>query len=372
MEKKSYTPFMSAGAQKKIDDGTWEVMGLTVRDRKTGRIVANLKTVTNESESGYTPAMFLALNDQIICSQRLLSEHIRQVYQRLHAGQFRIEDKLDFMIDTNFGALQGEIFYHFSRFETLRNGNSDAAERFLESGGLLASRISGMIDPLVKNYLDQVEVTAGNQTMKYSEYLATPVNQLQWMSVSALKYPAFNNTWCHILIDGLLELFNELNIVSVCFNQELFMGYRASLEALHEKLHTLLNDLVWGVKLYKMPPHSHNQHTLHTYRLQVFSTDANGEWIQANEAERLEKYWDLFNRDNLAVTHFPRAQNSFENPTRDPELYQAISLILDLLDKISDLLCRSEQLEEGGIDDTEALQLLAEKIFRAPKSIPDP
>lgn len=37
--------------------------------------------------------------------------------------------------------------------------------------------------------------------------------------------------------------------------------------------------------------------------------------------------------------------------------------MLDLMDKISDLLCRGEQLEEGGIDDTEALQLLAEKYF---------
>ncbi|KUQ84832.1 hypothetical protein [Enterobacter genomosp. O] len=372
MKEKSYTPFMSSGAQKKINDGTWEVMGLTVRERRTGRIVANLKTVTNESESGYTPAMFLALNDQIICSQRLLSEHVRQVYQRLNAGQFRIEDKLDLMIDTNFGALQGEIFYHFSRFETLRTDNSDAAERFLESAGLLASRLSGMIDPLVKNYLDQVEVTSGSQTMKYSEYLATPMNERLYMSVRALKYPAFNNTWCHILIDGLIELFNELNIVSVCFNQELFMGYRTSLEALHGKLFSLLDNLVRGVKLYEMSSSSPNRHTFHDYRFQVFSRDTNGEWIRENEAERLEKYWDSFNRDNLAVTDFPRAENSFENPIRDPELYQAVSLVLDLMDKISDLLCRSEQLEEGGIDDTEALQLLAEKIFRAPKSIPAP
>lgn len=62
MENATYVLFMSDGTQQKIKDGSWRVLGLTIQDTKTGRIVANLKTVTNESESGYTPTMFLALN----------------------------------------------------------------------------------------------------------------------------------------------------------------------------------------------------------------------------------------------------------------------------------------------------------------------
>lgn len=58
MENTTYVPFMSDGAQQKIKDGSWRVLGLTVQDTKTGRIVANLKTVTNEPESGYTPTIF--------------------------------------------------------------------------------------------------------------------------------------------------------------------------------------------------------------------------------------------------------------------------------------------------------------------------
>lgn len=311
---------MSEGAKQKINDGSWRVLGLTIQDTKTGRIVANLKTITNESESGYTPAMFLALNDQIICSQRIVSEQVRQVFTRLNAGQLRIEYKLDFIIDTNFGALQGEIFYFFSQYESLRNGNSSAADSYLEMGGLLASRLSGMIDALVKNYLDQVEVTSGNNTMKYSAYLTTPADQLQYMEVSALKYPNFNRTWCNVFIDGLIELFNELNIVSVCFQQELFMGYRVSLEALQDKLFSLLSNLVCGVPLYQFAAYMSRMHRFPTYCEQVFSRDSQGEWVRENEAARLEKYWDTFSRDNLAIARYPWAQNARENPKRDPEL----------------------------------------------------
>lgn len=372
MEKTTYVPLMSKGAQQKINEGSWEVVGLTVKDKKTGRIVANLKTVTNESESGYTPAMFLALNDQVICSQRIVSEQIRQVYQKLHKGQLRIEDKLDFMIDSNFGALQGEIYYHFTRFENLRNGDSASADRFVETGGVLASRLSGMVDALVKNYLSQVEITAGTTCIKYSEYMALSDDQKRFMEVTALKFPNFNSTWCHIFIDGLIELFNELNIVSVCYQQEIFMGYRLSLEALKDKLIFLLSNLVCGVSLFEFHNHMFKSHSFSKYCEQVFSRDYDGNWVRENEAERLEKYWDAFTRDNLAVTRFPWAQSARENPKRDPELYQAVTIVLDLIDKISDLLCRGTQFEDGGIEDSEAIKLLAEKVFLAPKIIPAP
>ncbi|WP_413499893.1 hypothetical protein [Buttiauxella gaviniae] len=367
MEKINYEALMSDGAQKNIKDGLWKVIGMTVQDTSNGRIVANFKTVLSNSDSGYTPAMFMSMKDEIIFAQRIISEQARLEFIKLSAGQTRIEEKIEHLTELQYGQLQGEFLHFFSQFEHLRVGQTAVADRLLESGGNLASRVSGIVDAMISNYLGQVELSYDNNRITYSVFCGLDKKRSQYFKVYDLTYPDFQNSWCRVFVGGLIEMFNQLNIVSVCFNQELFMDYKQSLTALKIKLTKLLNHLVWGVDMPQGIWES-SKHSFDNYRTQVFSTDFNGNWIRGNEAARLEKFWDSFGHESLATAHFPKAQSYGDKPKRDPALYQAVTIVLDFIEHIDDLICRGTQLEDGGINDNEALNMLTNKVFRASKT----
>ncbi|MBD3126286.1 hypothetical protein [Citrobacter braakii] len=369
MEKLKYESLMSSGAKEKIENGSWRVLGLTIQDAKNGRIVASLKTVLNDDESCYTPDLFINMHDEIMISQRLLSVQITKESRLIHAGQTRIEEKLDHLISLQYGQLHGEIFDFFSQFENLRVGNEAGAESLLNSGGNLASRLSGIIDTMIANYLGQVELSFDNTQITYSQFSSRKAQDLRYIRVHDLTYPDFQDSWCRVFIGSLIEMFNQLNILSVCFTQELFREYHQSLAALRQKLLSLLDNLVWVVYLPKDQWGDFN-HTFTNYRNQVFSRDFSGEWIRDNEASRLERFYKEFSRESLALSYFHKAERHSDNPKRDPSLYKAVSIVLDFIDNIDDLMNRGTHLVEGGINDSDALLMLAEKTFRPIKAIP--
>ncbi|EFR8872214.1 hypothetical protein H1Z24_001501 [Salmonella enterica] len=98
MEKISYEAFMSLGAKQKIEQGEWRVIGVTVQDARSGKIVVGFKTATTGSPSGYTPSLFVALRNEIFIAQRLTSEVIRHQL-RQQTVLSRIEGKLDHLAD---------------------------------------------------------------------------------------------------------------------------------------------------------------------------------------------------------------------------------------------------------------------------------
>ncbi|EFC1586019.1 hypothetical protein FA846_22585, partial [Escherichia coli] len=94
---------LSDGAKKKIQEGSWRFIGATVQDTTTGKIVANLKTVEKKADTGYTPALFVALQNEICISQQLISAQIRDEFRSLKAsiaeGISQIAEKVDFQTE---------------------------------------------------------------------------------------------------------------------------------------------------------------------------------------------------------------------------------------------------------------------------------
>ncbi|POT54732.1 hypothetical protein C3432_25940 [Citrobacter amalonaticus] len=348
---------LSDGAKKKIQEGSWRFIGATVQDTTTGKIVANLKTVEKKADTGYTPALFVALENEICISQQLISAQIRDEFRSLKGsiaeGIRQIVDKVDFQTEITLGQLIGEINHFFLQCDHLKSGELKRAETILHTGGVLAARLAGMTDVLIRDYLGNVRVTMSSGTISYKQYqaLGPDSHERRWGKVTVLTYPDLLTTQVKRFIPALTEIINRLNIISVCFYHELYMGYQDSLSALRAHLKQLLDQLVNGVPV--------DNREFDDYAQRVFGKDDQRRWIHDNEADRLAEHYETFSRNNLGARNF--RQISYRPSDRD--LVRSVREVLNMIDSIDNLLLRAEDLENGSLLDTESVALLRENTF---------
>ncbi|WP_447870156.1 hypothetical protein [Serratia fonticola] len=353
------------GVKEKLADGSLRVIGAVVQDTAKGRIVANLKTVVKEENNDYTPALFVAIHNEIFVSQQLISSQIREDFRRLEdsvSQAFRqLEGKIDFQTDTAMGQLIGEINHFFLRYETLKSGDVDRAERIMEAGGLLAARLAGMIDVLINDYFDTAEITfdwcQDTLTKSYKDYQADSRSHQYW-HVKKITYPDLRQSRVQQFIPALIEMMNRLNIISVCFCQELYMGYEETLRTLRSKLMVVLKKLVFGFDVQN-PEYD-------DYAQRVFGKDENRQWMQDNDADRLALHFDEYSRNNLCSRNFHQVRRT----QADMDLVSNVRSVLNMIANVDNLLMRGEDLERGAISDSESIALLREKTFSLRQNTP--
>jgi hypothetical protein len=348
---------MTPEAKEKIDKGEWRLNGVTIQDMTSGKMVGSLKTVKKEPHADYTPALFVALQNEICISQQLISAQIRDEFRSLKSslaqGLRQIEDKIDFQTDITMGQIIGEINHFFSQFDNLKSGDTHRAEMILRDGGQLAARLAGMTDVLIRNYLGDVRLNVSSNTMTYLEYLALPSdNWIQmWGEVTQLIYPDLLKSRAKQFIPALTEIMNRLNIISICFYNELYMDYQDTLQALRSQLKNLLDQLVNGLPV--------RNGKFDDYAQRVFGKDREGKWIHENEADRLSQHYPEFSRNNLGARVFRQITHTQE----DWVLVCSVREVLNMIDSIDNLLLRGEDLESGSILDTGSIAKLCERTF---------
>lgn len=348
------------GAKQKLDDGLWRVIGAVVQDASTGRMVANLKTVEKKANTDYTPALFVAIQDEIFVSQQLISAHISEEISKLTSvvsqGLRQIEQKVDTQTDIMLGMLNGQISYFFLEFEHLEYRDMDTANAILRSGGETAAKLARITDVFINEYFDAAEMTIGQGlrsqplTMNYKAYQADSASHQRWY-VKSITYPDLRQSRIHQFIPALIEMMNRLNIISVCFRQKLFMGYADTLNTLRCMLMTVLKRLVFGLDVHSS---GHDD-----YAQRVFGKDKNGKWIEPNDADRLAQYYQEFSRNELGARVFQQVTRTQDDWT----LVYSVREVLNMIDSIDNLLQRGEELERGAIRDSESITLLREQIF---------
>ncbi|QEM94350.1 hypothetical protein FEI17_27390 (plasmid) [Kosakonia radicincitans] len=351
------------GAKEKLADGSLRIIGAVVQDTAKGRIVANLKTVVKEENTDYTPALFVAIQNEIFVSQQLISAQISEGFRRLEdsvsQAYRQLEGKIEFQTNIEMGQLVGEINHFFLRYETLKSGEKEKADRIMEAGGLLAARLAGMTDVLINDYFDTAEITYrwSRDTLKksYKDYQASSCSTYshshQYFHVENITYPDLRQTRVQQFIPALIEIMNRLNIISVCFFQELFMGYEETLKTLRSKLMDTLKRLVFGLDV-KNPEYD-------DYAQRVFGKDKDGNWIHENEADRLSQHFPEFSRNNLGARVF----HQIIHTQGDWALVSSVREVLNMIANVDNLLMRGEDLERGAIFDSESIALLREETF---------
>lgn len=352
------------GVKEKLADGSWRVIGAVVQDVAKGRIVANLKTVVKEEGTDYTPALFVPIQNEVFVSEQLISSQIREGFRRLEDSVSQavrqLEDKIDFQTNINMGQLVGEINHFFLSYETLKSGDANRAERVLDTGGLLASRLAGMTDVLIDAYFDTAEITysSGQNTLtkSYKDYQASSCSiyghSHQYFYVKNITYPDLRQSWIQQFIPALIEMMNRLNIISVCFRQELYMGYEETLKTLRSKLMFVLKRLVFGFDV--------ENREYDDYAQRVFGKDENGQSIPDNYADRLALHFDEYSRNNLGSRNFHQIRRT----QADWVLVSNVSAVLNMIANVDNLLLRGEHLGWGAINDSESIERLREEMFR--------
>lgn len=346
------------GAKEKLADGSLRIIGAVVQDTAKGRIVANLKTVVKEEDSDYTPALFVAIQNEIFVSQQLISSQIREGFRRLEdsvSQAFRqIEGKIESQTNILMGQLVGEINHFFLHYESLKSGEMARAETAMCMGGQLAARVAGMADALIDDYFDAAEITyrRGRDTEKksYKDYQADSRSHQYW-HVTNITYPDLRQSRVQQFIPALIEMMNRLNIISVCFRQELYMGYEETLKSLRSRLMAVLKGLVFGLDV-KNPEYD-------DYAQRVFGKDKDGEWIRNNDADRLALHFDEYSRNNLGSRNF----HDVRRTQADLDLVSNVRQVLNMIANVDNLLMRGEDLKRGAITDAESIALLREETF---------
>ncbi|MCV3300860.1 hypothetical protein [Pantoea ananatis] len=264
-------------------------------------------------------------------------------------------DKVDYLTDITLRPLIGDINFFFLQYDNLKSGDIDRAEKILQTGGALAARLASMTDLFISDYLGNVEVTlsGSGDTISYKQYKAlAPDNWVRcWGKVTELTYPDILTTQVKQFIPALIEIINRLNIISVCYNHELYMGYQDSLNALRGHLKKLLDQLVNGVPV--------KNGEFDDYAQRVFGKDNQGRWVHENDADRLAEHYESFSRNALGARNFHKI--SFKQT--DWNLVHSVREVLNMIDSIDNLLFRAEDLENGSLLDTESVTLLRENTF---------
>ncbi len=349
---------LPSGAKEKLENGSWRCIGVAVQDTASGRMVANLKTVVTEDSTDYTPALFVAIQNEIVVSQQLVSMQIREGFRRLEASvsqSFKqLEGKIDLQTNLEMGKLVGEINHFFLSYETLKSRDVDRADRVMDTGGLLAARLAGMIDVLIDDYFDTAEMTyvwtRDTLTTSYKAYQAESRHHQFWY-VKKITYPDLRQSRVQQFIPALIEMMNRLNIISVCFRQELYMGYEETLKTLRSKLMAALEKLVFGLDVQNSE--------YDDYAQRVFGKDKEGKWIHENEADRLSQHFPDFSRNNLGARVFRQVIHTQDDWT----LVSSVREVLNMIANVDKLLMRGEDLECGAISDSESIALLREETF---------
>jgi hypothetical protein len=167
-----------------------------------------------------------------------------------------------------------------------------------------------------------------------------------------VAYPDLLKSRVKQFIPALIEIMNRLNIISVCFHHELYMGYQETLTVLRSKLKNVLDQLVFGVVV--------NEPRYDDYAQRVFGKDKQGDWMHKNEADRLANHYAEFSRNNLGARIFSQISGRTD---ADWDLVNSVREVLNLIDSIDNLLLRGDDLDNGTIRDIESVTLLCEKTF---------
>lgn len=335
--------------QNRIDEGDYKIIGTQVRDNK-GRIVCNLDSLDSGEKQYFSPHIFQSFEGCTFISCSIVSH---QLQKELRECQSRIDDldlKIDKVIVRQTNELVSAISDFDEHFHSLMEGSSLTSEKeTFQSGVRAASLLASNIGSYLDDFKASTIVFHSDSSYKgevYSQY----VNRDKYKpSVTKRVSPKFRSHQSNYFVYSFLKILNNINILSVSYDEKTFGRYEDNLEALEGQLINILHFLMRAIgdegDVYSM----------------CYSTRGYNGTYYPLDIERVIRYDESNSIHELILRQYPKNIDLEYDENRISSIYD----VIDILEEIENLKLRSEQVRDLKLSDLSEIADIKRAIFKS-------
>ncbi|OYQ69137.1 hypothetical protein B9T13_10080 [Wohlfahrtiimonas chitiniclastica] len=339
-QKKNIEVIIPHKIQIKIDEGSYKIKGTQVRDLK-GRIVCNLDSLEQSDSEYFSPAIFQSFENCLFISKSIISLQLSNELKNYQSSMNEMSLKLDRILESQVNNINASITDFDSHFCSLMHKSSLTTKEICFQSGVKAASLLGSH---MQSYLDDFQNTTiifsnkHDKEQTYSQY-----SKEKWKPDIKLRQTSvrFSDHIVNFLAYSFLNILNNINILSVIYDKREYVDYIKNLDALEEKLSEILFFLIRPI----------NQDD-DVYSMCYSTRGYDRVYYPIDNINRILSYDKSVTMNDLIVRNYPH-DSCF--PYDDNRL-RSIMDILDILDDISNLRCRSEQMAEINIADLNEIE----------------
>lgn len=333
--------------QNNIDAGNYSINGSLVRD-KLGRIVCHLKSLEAEEDQYFSPNIFVSIQNYAITSVSIVSNKLQNELKKIRDDNKLITKKLDRLLANQANALISSITNFEEHFNNLRSGSSLTNQReTFATGTKAASELAAHIPSYIDEYLGNIQVYHRDSTYdgeKYSDFLERDSKYRPKITKS--NFSNFADSEARYFICAFLNIINNINILSLCFDSKVYSGYEDNLQQVRTFAVDLIMKVVEGLEgdidIFAM-----------SYR-----SNSNGYYFPLKNIDSLLKCVN-YDIHSLINREFSKDTKYYYDENRIKSMYEILRIIND----IDNLLNRKDQLSEINLNGLTELNQIKKITF---------
>ena len=350
--------------QERINCGDYTLNGNQIRDKK-GRIVCNLNSIIAEDKHYFSPSIFIKINNLALISNSIIPSRLEEYLDNAKSRLGSIDQKLERILKNQFNEILSKIGKSKYIFNRLRSGSSltDAKDVFIDNVDA-AFTIASHIPSYFNDYLNKTIVHHSAGTEEYSQFITRDNRRPKILKT---EFSIFQESPASFLAHSFMELINNINMLSLCFDKKTFPEYEKNLTALKDELAKLLSRLIIGLgeegDIYDM---------LYTYPTRESAWYApppsrRNTKIKENYKEKYPHHFDIIEiikYDTICLDDV--IKRNYEVDSRcnfDANRIKSIWGIITMLEDVANLLKRNHQMENLDLISLSELSDIKRKIF---------
>lgn len=345
---KNIEVLIPASIQNKIDDGDYKIMGTQVRDKK-GRIVCNLDSLDSGEGKFFSPHIFQSFEGCTFLSCSIVSSELQEALRESQSKISGLDLKIDKVLSRQTNDLISVVVDFDEHLSSLMEGSKLTSEKeTFQSGVKAASFLASHIESYLNEFKDSTIIFHRDSHYEgeaYSQYIQRGKYK---PSVTRRKTSRFSNHQANFFAYSFLKVMNNINILSISYDNKIFARYEENLDALEDKLKSVLSFLVQAIgeegDIYDM----------------CYSTRGYEGTYYPMDVERVIRRDENIEIHDLILRNVPKNIDL----EYDKDRVSSIHDIIDLLEEIESLKLRSEQVMDLKISDLSEIVDVKREIFK--------
>jgi broad specificity phosphatase PhoE len=325
--EKQLTVKIPAEMQPKLDNREYTIDGTQVRD-KLGRFVCNLESLETPDHLYFSPQIFVSFEQYCFISINAVSNRLKLDLESNKSQLSSLENKIDTILERQTGNLIALISDFNEHFASLGEKSKLTDEKSAFSSGVkAATAIAANFGSYLNEYLDSTDVRFGPSMTETTFGQYRKEKHGTWDAIKDSKFGRFQKFDINYLAYSLLNILNNLNLLSITYDSRIHPRYEESLQEIERQLTDVLTRLVNGFgdgqDIFSM----------------MFAT-ATKENSNEIDVKRILRFDSSYSLNDLIIRSYPRGTNI----KRDVDRFKSIGDILDLLEEIENLRNRASSL----------------------------
>ncbi|WP_157725657.1 hypothetical protein [Vitreoscilla filiformis] len=334
--------------QNKIDGGDYKILGTQVRDRK-GRIVCNLDSLDSGDGKFFSPHIFQSFEGCTFLSCSIVSSELQEELRKVQSSISGLDLKIDKVLSRQTNDLIGFVVEFDEHLNSLMEGSKLTSEKeTFQSGVRAASLLASHIESYLNDFKGSTIIFHRDSAYEgeaYSQYIQRGKYKPR---VIGRKTSRFCDHQANFFAWSFLKVINNINILSISYDKKIFARYEENLDALEDKLKSVLNFLMREIgeegDIYHM----------------CYSTRGYNGIYYPMDIERVIRRDENIKINDLILRDFPKNINLEYDEGR----VKSINDIIDLLEEIESLKLRSAQVSDLNISDLSEIEDVKREIFK--------